>query len=80
MTEHHSIDNPVTKSPRLPLRLTQDQKSACFTCHDLANRRYDTVRWRAESLFGRMFRSQTQYKTYYLVTRNDRGQLCLACH
>lgn len=80
MAKHHPVDNPVTKPPRLTLRLTRDQKSACFTCHDLANHRYDAVRWKAESLFGRLFRKEKQYKTYYLATRNDRGQLCLACH
>jgi hypothetical protein len=80
MAKHHPVGHPVTKPPRLVLRLTQDQKSACFTCHDLANRRYDSVRWKADSLFRRMFRTETQYRTYYLATRNDRGQLCLACH
>jgi hypothetical protein len=80
MAKHHPVGNPVTKSPRLSLRLTLDRKSACFTCHDLSNRRYDSVRWKAESLFGRMFRQEKQHRTYYLATRNDRGQLCLACH
>ncbi len=80
MARHHPVGNPVNKSPRVPLRLTQDQKSACFTCHDLANRRLDTVRWQAESLYARLIRREKLHKTYFLATRNDRGQLCLACH
>ena len=80
MAKHHPVDNPVTRPPRIPLRLTGDQKSACFTCHDLGNRRYDAVRWKAESLFGRLLRRESRHLTYYLATRNDRGQLCLACH
>ncbi|HJW72963.1 MAG TPA: hypothetical protein VJ486_08900 [Geothrix sp.] len=80
MARHHPVGHPVTKPPRMALRLTRDGKSACFTCHDLSNRRYDAVRWKAESLFSRIFHRETRHKTYYLATRNDRGQLCLACH
>jgi hypothetical protein len=80
MAKHHPIDNPVTKPPRLDLRLTRDRKSACFTCHDLGVQRHDTVRWKADSLFARLFRKEQQHKTYFLAIRNDRGQLCLACH
>lgn len=80
MAKHHPVGSPVEKTPRIVLRLTREKKSACFTCHDLANRRYDAVRWKAESLFSRLFQSESRYKTYYLATRNDRGQLCLACH
>lgn len=80
MAKHHPVDNPVTRPPRIPLRLTSEKKSACFTCHSLANPRYDQVRWKAESLFGRLFQRESRYPTYYLATRNDRGQLCLACH
>lgn len=80
MAKHHPVGHAVSKQPRLALRLTQDRRSACFTCHDLSIRRYDGLRWKAESLFGRMFRTESRYKTYYLTTRNDRGQLCLSCH
>ncbi len=80
IAKHHPVDNPVTRPPRIPLRLTGEKKSACFTCHNLANPRYDQVRWKAESLFGRLFQRENRYPTYYLATRNDRGQLCLACH
>jgi hypothetical protein len=55
-------------------------RTGCATCHDLATPRHDQVRWKAESLFDRLFRSQDHYQTYLLVYRNDKGQLCLACH
>ena len=80
MAKHHPVGNAVSKAPRIPLRLTAERKSACFTCHDVSTPRHDSVRWKAESLYGRWFRKNKLHKTYYLVTRNDRGQLCLACH
>jgi hypothetical protein len=80
MAKHHPVGLTVAKQPRVALRLTQDLRSACFTCHELSNRRFDAVRWKAESLFGRLFRKEARFKTYFLTVRNDRGQLCLACH
>lgn len=80
MAKHHPVGHSVTRAPRLALRLTLNQKSACFTCHDLTIQRYDAVRWKAESLFRRLVSRESRHKTYYLATRNDRGQLCLACH
>jgi hypothetical protein len=80
MGQHHPVDTVLTKIPSAPLPLSATRRTACFTCHDLSRQRFDRVRWKSESLFGRLFRKQNEYKTYFLTLRNDRGQLCLACH
>ncbi len=80
MAKHHPVGTLLIKPLKTPLPLTGDKRTACATCHDLSRPRHDQVRWRAVSLFGRLFRKQKQYPTYYLAIRNDRGQLCLACH
>jgi hypothetical protein len=80
MSRHHKVGLLLLGEPDAPLRLTAEHKNACFTCHDLARPRYDSVRWKAASLFDKMFRQEARYKTYFLVQRNDSGQLCLNCH
>ncbi len=78
--EHHSVGTPLRRKPKDGRLVTVGDRLGCATCHDLATPRYAEARWKAESLFDRMFRSQDRYKTYLLVYRNDKGQLCLACH
>lgn len=78
--QHHSVGTPLRKKPTDAHLITVGDRTGCATCHDLSTPRYDQVRWKAESLYDRMFRSQNHYKTYLLVYRNDKGQLCLACH
>ena len=78
--QHHSVGTPLRKKPSDARLLTEQDHTGCRTCHGLATPRYDQVRWKAESLFDRVFRSHERYKTYLLTYRNDRGQLCLACH
>jgi hypothetical protein len=80
MAKHHTVDSQLRKPPQAELTLTAGRRTACFTCHTMARLRYDSVRWKAESLFGRLLRREARHKTYFLVTRNDRGQLCRACH
>ena len=80
MAQHHTIGVQLVKSMAVDLPLTPDHRLTCTTCHRLSQPRQDRVRWRAESLFGRLFRRQDTYQTYYLVIRNDRGQLCRVCH
>lgn len=80
MAKHHPVGTQLTKPIKTRLSLTGDRRTACATCHDLSRPRHDRVRWKADSLFGRLFRKQEKYPTYYLAIRNDRGQLCLACH
>ena len=80
MARHHHVGNPLQRTPSAVLPLTRDGRTACFTCHVLGRPRYDTTRWKAASLFDRMFRGEPRYKTYFLAIRNDQGQLCLSCH
>lgn len=80
MAKHHTVDSLLRKPPHEELPLTAGRRTACFTCHTLARARHDSVRWKAESLFGRVFHRAPRQKTYFLVIRNDRGQLCRACH
>lgn len=80
MDQHHPVGMVLRKKPGPAFPLTADGRMACFTCHLMSRPRTDTVRWKASSLFDRMFRSKPRYKTYYLTLRNDQGQLCLACH
>jgi hypothetical protein len=80
MDRHHTVGSELPKAPDATLILTAENKTACFTCHDLSHPRYDSVRWKAASLFDRLFRPEKHYKTYFLSEQNDRGQLCLSCH
>lgn len=80
LDRHHRVEIQLPVIPQKPLKLTADGRNACFTCHDLSRPRYDSERWKAASLYDRMFRPEKRYKTYFLVERNDRGQLCLSCH
>jgi hypothetical protein len=80
MGRHHKVDVVLENEPENGLKLTTDHRDACFTCHDLSRPRYDSARWKAVSLFDKMFRQEARYKTYFLVQRNDSGQLCLNCH
>ncbi len=77
---HHGVGHALEAGAVTNLPLTNDGRTACFTCHDLTRPRWSDVPWKAQSLFDRTFRSARRHKTYYLVMRNDRGQLCKACH
>jgi hypothetical protein len=80
MARHHNVGVALAQAPSAVLPLTSGKKTACITCHLLSRPRYDTVRWKAASLYDRMFRGEPRYKTYFLAMRNDQGQLCLSCH
>lgn len=80
MERHHRVGMILPGAPDKSLKLTAKNEVACSTCHDLAQPRYDSVRWKAASLYDRMFRSEPRYKTYFLSKRNEQGQLCLSCH
>ncbi len=77
---HHGVGQALESGASTSLPLTKDGRTACFTCHDLTRPRWSDVPWKAQSLFDRTFRSAKRYRTYYLVVRNDKGQLCKACH
>lgn len=81
MERHHTVDAELPAQPAdAALHLAEGKRMGCVTCHDLSRPRYDSVRWKAASLFDRLFRDSPQYKTYFLSMRNDTGQLCLVCH
>ncbi|MBI4913882.1 MAG: hypothetical protein HY823_14200 [Acidobacteria bacterium] len=78
--QHHPIGVNLRKPPGDSRLLVPAGRLECATCHDLGTPRRDRGRWKSESLFDRWFRRQKDYPTYFLALRNDRGQLCLACH
>lgn len=80
MARHHTVGTELPTVPQDALYLTSGKKVACATCHNLSQPRYDSVRWKASSLFDRIFHNENRYKTYFLAMQNDRGQLCLSCH
>lgn len=76
---HHPVDVHVrAKSNGLPLTIVG--RVACFTCHDLNRRRFDSIPWKAESLFDSIFHNEKEYKTYYLTVNNRDGEMCKKCH
>ena len=80
MEKHHPIGRKLDRPLRTPLRLDRKGQTTCATCHHLGRPRHDAVSWKSESLYDRYFRRQDRHKTYLLAVRNDRGQLCKACH
>jgi hypothetical protein len=80
MNNHHSINIKVPEKLPDDFVLTGKKKLTCVTCHNIKNRRFDKVAWKAESLFEKVFKGEKKYKTYYLVKKNNEGQLCKTCH
>jgi hypothetical protein len=80
MEKHHPVGPEVEEKDKVSLPLLGSNKVACISCHDLKTTQTDTRSWKAQSLFGRLFQSQSKYKTYYLRINNSKGQLCKACH
>ncbi len=80
MEKHHTIGKKLERPLRRSLRLDAREQMTCATCHHLGRPRFDTLRWRSESLFDRAFRRQDRHRTYLLAFRNERGQLCKTCH
>lgn len=77
---HHPVGMEVTFDIPDNILLREGGRLACVSCHDLKNPRMDDKPWKAKSLFGRIFRRQVAYKTYYLIKNNSKGQLCKNCH
>ena len=79
MSKHHPAGVKLKNDLPENITLSSGKKLACITCHDLKVPRYDSVSWKAESLFGSIFKSEKRYKTYYLIIRNNDGDLCRKC-
>ena len=77
---HHPINIKI--SERLPdnFLLTPKKRLTCITCHNLNHDRFDSSSWKSESLYENMFKGSSKYKTYFLVQKNNNGQLCKTCH
>ncbi|MEI7841784.1 MAG: hypothetical protein WCI39_02030 [Gallionellaceae bacterium] len=80
MDRHHPVGTELEHDADDEMPLTAKKEIACVTCHNMSQPRYDTQRWKATSLFDRLFRNEKQHKTYFLSMKNDKGQLCLTCH
>lgn len=76
---HHKTDAPMKKK-RPGIMATARGKITCRTCHNLKGNRYGKKSWKAESLYDSIFSKKKKYKTYYLIMRNNNGQLCKTCH
>lgn len=76
---HHKVDQVLEGKTPGDLELLNG-RMACFTCHDLDTPRYDSVSWKAESLYESLFSSKKVYRTYFLTIRNNEGKLCKQCH
>jgi hypothetical protein len=77
---HHPVDVPISRTPSAPLVLTAAGTNTCVTCHDTNQPRVDRKPWESQSLVRRLARKTTEHRTRYLAFRNDKGQLCRACH
>ncbi|MCG3194032.1 MAG: hypothetical protein DIJKHBIC_03289 [Thermoanaerobaculia bacterium] len=77
---HHPVGVTIPGPVPGQLRLTRKGTNACVTCHDVTRPRFESSAWVSQSFFDRTLRRSKENRTYYLVTRNDRGQLCRSCH
>jgi hypothetical protein len=80
LARHHKVGMTIKGGARLQLRLNSRRQVACTTCHNLDAPRHDSVPWKCQSLFDSVFRRAASYRTYYLVARNNTGELCRNCH
>lgn len=76
---HHKTDMRL-KGPASEKAALLDNKVACFTCHDLKKVRFDSSSWKSQSLYESLFNSKKVYSTYFLIEKNNEGQLCKRCH
>lgn len=77
---HHTVGVPVPAQLPAPMTLTAAGAITCVTCHDTTRPAVDDVPWASESLFERVVRRRGKSRTFYLAMRNEKGQLCRACH
>jgi hypothetical protein len=80
MENHHAINIKIKEQLPDEFVLTAKKRVACFTCHNIKSNRLDTSSWKAESLYEKVFKGEKKYKTYFLIKKNNEGQLCKTCH
>ena len=78
--KHHVVGKRLKFQSKYDFRISGKKKIACYTCHDLGINRYDSSSWKSESFYEKVFKKKAKYKTYYLVMKNNEGQLCTRCH
>jgi hypothetical protein len=78
--DHHIINIKIAGKLPEEYKLTDKKRLTCSTCHNLNNVRFDNSSWKAQSLYEKAFAGKSQYKTYYLIKKNNDGQLCKTCH
>jgi hypothetical protein len=78
--KHHAVKVRLNFKPKFAFRLSVNNRIMCITCHDLNGKRYDSISWKSESLYERLFKKKSRFKTFYLVMRNNEGKLCSMCH
>ncbi len=79
LDRHHPVNKRMTGKKNGSFVLAKG-RTACITCHRINKNRYDSEPWASQSMYDRLFKSSTEYKTYYLIMKNDDGQLCKSCH
>lgn len=77
---HHPVGVTILRAVPAPLLLTTAGTNTCSTCHDTSRPQFDRSPWVSRSLFERIARRPSENRTYFLVMRNDKGQLCRICH
>lgn len=80
MKSHHPVGVKIDAEVKPPLRLTSEGRNTCVTCHDVTRSRTESVPWVSQSFIQRVMSRSKEHKTYFLVMRNDHGQLCRNCH
>lgn len=76
---HHPTDMNLGGHTGRGIELLND-KVACYSCHDLRKKRFDSTPWKAQSLYENLFKRKKVYPTYFLIENNSEGQLCKHCH
>lgn len=77
---HHKTGMKLRKDAGPTVKLRKNGTLACVSCHNLTGARWDGKSWKSQSIFGAAFNFGRKHKTYYLVERNNKGQLCDRCH
>lgn len=77
---HHPVGVRIGRKPSAPLLLTASDTNTCVTCHDTTKPRVDSSPWESQSLFARVAWRSKEHPTRFLAMKNDKGQLCRACH